>query len=375
MPRPVYLDYNATTPIRPAVIAAMAEAMATAGNPSSVHGFGRAARAQVESARERVAKLVGARPDQVVFTSGGTEANNLAIAGAGRPRVLASAIEHDSVLRAGAVETIPVRSDGVVDLGALGDLLSRTGAPALVSIMLANNETGVVQPVGDAVRLAHARGALVHCDAVQAVGKIAVDFAGLGIDLMSLSAHKFGGPPGVGALVVGDDVVVQAVQRGGGQERGRRAGTENLPAIVGFGVAAEAVLAERQVAAKLAAWRDAMEARVGAVAPAAIIFGRTAPRLPNTSCIALPGLSSELQVMALDLAGIAVSAGSACSSGKLQPSHVLRAMGADPMTAASAIRVSLGWQTEADHIDRFIAAWSDLVARSRRRADVALTAA
>ena len=375
MPRPAYLDYNATAPIRPAVIAAMAEAMATVGNPSSVHGFGRAARAQLESAREQVAELVGARADQVVFTSGGTEANNLAVAGAGRPRVLASAVEHDSVLKAGVVEAIPVRSDGIVDLGALDEILRHDGPPALVSIMLANNETGVVQPVGDAVRRAHAQGALVHCDAVQATGKIAVDFASLGVDLMSLSAHKFGGPPGVGALVVGDDVAVQAVQRGGGQERGRRAGTENLPAIVGFGVAAEAARSDLQAAGKLAAWRDAMEARISAVAPAAIVFGREAPRLPNTSCIALPGLSSELQVMALDLAGVAVSGGSACSSGKLQPSHVLRAMGADPGTAASAIRVSLGWQTEADHIDRFIAAWGDLVARSRRRADVALTAA
>ncbi|HTO85296.1 MAG TPA: cysteine desulfurase family protein [Methylomirabilota bacterium] len=375
MPRPAYLDYNATAPIRPAVIAAMAEAMATVGNPSSVHGFGRAARAQLESAREQVAELVGARADQVVFTSGGTEANNLAVAGAGRPRVLASAVEHDSVLKAGVVEAIPVRSDGIVDLGALDEILRHDGPPALVSIMLANNETGVVQPVGDAVRRAHAQGALVHCDAVQATGKIAVDFASLGVDLISLSAHKFGGPPGVGALVVGDDVAVQAVQRGGGQERGRRAGTENLPAIVGFGVAAEAARSDLQAAGKLAAWRDAMEARISAVAPAAIVFGREAPRLPNTSCIALPGLSSELQVMALDLAGVAVSAGSACSSGKLQPSHVLRAMGADPLTAASAIRVSLGWQTEADHIDRFIAAWGDLVARSRRRADVALTAA
>src|SRR5215813_6938977 len=246
MPRPVYLDYNATAPILPAVITAMAEAMVTVGNPSSVHGFGRAARAQLESARERLAKLVGARPDQVVFTSGGTEANNLAIAGAGRPRVLASAVEHDSVLRAGVVETIPVRSDGIVDLGALDELLRHDGTPALVSIMLANNETGVVQPIGDAVRLAHAQGALVHCDAVQATGKIAVDFAGLGADLMSLSAHKFGGPPGVGALIVGDDVALQAVQRGGGQERGRRAGTENLPAIVGFGVAAEAARTEGQ---------------------------------------------------------------------------------------------------------------------------------
>jgi len=371
MPRPIYLDYNATAPVRPAVIAAMVETMTAVGNPSSVHGFGRRARAAREGAREQVAALVGARPAQVVFTSGGTEANNLALTGVDRARVLVSAIEHDSVLKATAVETVPVLRAGVVNLVELAELLEQDRRPAIVSVMLANNETGVIQPLADVVGIARAQGALVHCDAVQAVGKIDVDFAALGVDLMTLSAHKFGGPPGVGALVVGEHVTLAPRQRGGGQERGRRAGTENLPAIVGFGVAAQTAQTGLDAAAGLVRRRDDLEARITAAAPDAIIFGREAPRLPNTTCVALPGLSSELQVMALDLAGVAVSAGSACSSGKVQASHVLRAMGADAVTAASAIRVSLGWQTEAADIDRFLEAWSMLAARSRRRVDAA----
>jgi len=365
MPRSIYLDYNATAPVRPAVIDAVAGAMSAVGNPSSVHGFGRGARARMEQAREQVAALVGARPNQIVFTSGGTEANNLALTGVGHDRVLVSAVEHDSVLKAVDAEMIPVSAAGIVDLEALAKMLTSDGGPALVSVMLANNETGVMQPVAEVAAIAHANGALVHCDAVQATGKVPVDFAALGADVMSLSAHKFGGSPGVGALVVSDRVALASRQRGGGQERGRRAGTESLPAIVGFGVAAAQV--DLDAAAELARWRDDLEARIGIAAPEAVIFGKGSPRLPNTTCVALPGLSSELQVMGLDLAGVAVSAGSACSSGKLQPSHVLRAMGADAATAASAIRISLGWQTEAADIDRFIEAWSEIVIRSRQR--------
>jgi cysteine desulfurase len=365
MGRPVYLDYNATTPVRPGVAAAMAEALAAVGNPSSVHGFGRAARARLETAREQVAALVGARPAQVVFTSGGTEANNLALTAAGRERVLVSAIEHDSVLKATAAEPIPVARSGVVDLAALERMLAAKVEPALVSIMAANNETGVIQPVTEAARLAHEHGALCHCDAVQAAGKIITDFARLGADLLTLSAHKLGGPAGVGALIVADHVHLAPRQRGGGQERGRRAGTENLPGIIGFGVAAEIAAAELDAAAKLAQLRDDLERRALAAVPGAIVFGREAARLSNTSCLALPGLTSELQVMALDLGGVAVSAGSACSSGKVQPSHVLRAMGADAATAGSAIRMSLGWRSTADDIDRFLEAWCALAARNR----------
>ena len=368
MRRPVYLDYNATAPVRPAVATAMADALTAVGNPSSVHGFGRAARARLETAREQVAALVGARPAQVVFTSGGTESNNLALTGVRRERVLVSAIEHDSVLKVTAAETIPVDRSGIVDLAALARLLTGRSEPAVVAVMLANNETGVIQPVADVARIAHEHGALLQCDAVQAVGKIVVDFNALGADLMTVSAHKLGGPAGVGAVIVADHVNLAAQQRGGGQERGRRAGTENLAGIVGFGVAAEIAAAELGTAAGLAALRDELERRAMAAVPGAVLFGREVARLPNTSCLALPGVSSELQVMALDLAGVAVSAGSACSSGKVQPSHVLRAMGADAATAGSAIRVSLGWQSTAEDVERILEAWCALAARSRAAA-------
>jgi cysteine desulfurase len=366
MRRFTYLDYNAAAPVRPAVVAAMSAAMAEAGNPSSVHGFGRAAHARLEAAREQVATLVSARPGQVVFTSGGTEANDLAIGGSGRPRVLVSAIEHDSVLKAVACELVPVDRRGVLDLAALERMLA-AAAPTLVSVMLANNETGVIQPVAEAARIAHAHGALLHCDAVQAAGKIGVDVAALGADLLSLSAHKLGGPPGVGALIVVDHVALAARLRGGGQERGRRAGTENLPGIVGFGVAAEIAAAELPAMAALGDLRDDLERQVLTTVSGALRFGADAPRLPNTSCLALPGLSSELQVMGLDLAGVAVSAGSACSSGKVRPSHVLQAMGVDAATAGSAIRVSFGWRSSAADVEHFLAAWCELAARVRAR--------
>ena len=365
MRRPIYLDHNATTTLRPAVAAAMAEALAAVGNPSSVHSFGRAARARLETAREQVAALVGARPAQVVFTSGGTEANNLALTGTGRERVLVTAIEHDSVLKATAATTISVTRDGVVDLTALQRLLAERAEPSLVSVMAANNETGVIQPVAEAARIAHEQGALLHCDGVQAAGKIAIDFNALGADLMTLSAHKLGGPAGVGALIVADHVHLTSQQRGGGQERGRRAGTENLAGIVGFGAAAEIAAGALGAMAGLAALRDDLERRALAAVPGARVFGQEAPRLANTSCLALPGVGSELQVMALDLAGVAVSAGSACSSGKVQPSHVLRAMGVDAATAGCAIRVSLGWRSTAEDVEGFLAAWRALAARSR----------
>lgn len=371
MRQPVYLDYNATAPVRPEVSAAVTEALAAVGNPSSVHGFGRSARARLERARTQVAALVGARASQVVFTSGGTEANSLALTGAGRERFLASAVEHDSVLMARPPEIVPVDGRGILDLAALEAILAAEDRPALLAVMLANNETGVIQPVAEAARIAHARGAIVHCDAVQAAGKIAVDWTGLGVDLLSFSAHKFGGPPGVGAMIVADHVVLAAARRGGGQERGRRAGTENLPGIVGFGVAAERAAAELPHMARLSALRDELERRALALKPSAVVAGRDAPRLPNTSCLATPGFGSELQVMALDLAGVAVSAGSACSSGKVQRSHVLRAMGFDDL-AGSAIRISLGWQSAPEDVDRFIEAWGELVTRPRA---AALTAA
>ncbi len=369
---PIYLDYNASAPMRPEVSAAVAAALAETGNPSSVHGFGRDARARVEAARERVAALVRAEPAEIAFTSGGSEANALALLGAQRPRVLVSAIEHDSVLATVAeAELIPVDGNGIVRLDALetmlkSDMLKADRRPALVSIMLANNETGAVQPVAEAAALAHAHGALIHSDAVQAAGKIGIDFHALGVDCLTLSGHKLGAPQGVGALVVRQGTALAAQHRGGGQERGRRAGTENTPGIVGFGVAAELATAGRADFARLAVWRDRLEA--GLMAQGARVFARSAPRLANTSCVAMPWVASETQVMALDLAGFAVSAGSACSSGKVKPSHVLRAMGASEAEASSAIRISLGWDTKADHIERLIEAWSALHRRAGSRA-------
>jgi cysteine desulfurase len=364
MNAPVYLDYNATAPLRPAAAEAMARASALPGNPSSVHSFGRQTRAAIETAREQVAALAGAKPAQIVFTSGGTEANNLALAGGGRTRMLVSAIEHDSVLAAApSAERIAVTAEGIVDVGALERLLHSDARPALVSVMLANNETGAIQPMSEIVALAHRAGALVHCDAVQAAGKLPLDFAALGADLLSLAAHKFGGPKGVGALIIADAAPLTAQLRGGGQERGRRAGTENVAAIAGFGAAAEDARRDLPCMADIGALRARLERDAVATVPSTQIIADTAPRLPNTSCLALPGVPAETLVMALDLAGVAISAGSACSSGKVKASHVLQAMGLGANIVGSAIRVSLGWASEAADIDRFLEAWQGFAAR------------
>jgi len=377
MTGPVYLDYNATAPMKPAVIEAVSASLAETGNPSSVHRFGRLQRRRMEAAREAVAALAGARANQVVFTSGGTEANNLALRGVGR-RVLVSAIEHDSLLKAVPdAERIAVDGDGRVDLGVLAATLARDPRPTLVCVMLANNETGVVQDVAEAARIAHAHGAVVHCDAIQAAGKIAFDMATLGADLLSLSAHKLGGPQGVGALIVGDHIALSPQLLGGGQERGRRAGTENVAAIHGFGVAAGLAGDDLGQMADIANLRDAMETRIAATAPVSVL-GAGVARLPNTSCIAMPGVAAETQVMAFDLAGIALGAGSACSSGKVRASHVLAAMGVEPSIADCAIRVSLGWRTMREEIDRFVDAWLNLWTRigprAVRRAEAATAA-
>lgn len=372
MSNPIYMDYNATAPVRPEAAAAVVQALNLTGNPSSVHGFGRAARGLLERARESVAALVAAKPDRVIFTAGGTEANNLALKGSGRARLLVSAGEHDSVLRAAAHgERIPLRSDGRLDLDALGRVLAADDEPALVSVMHANNETGVIQPVAEVVAMAHDAGALVHCDAVQSAGKLPLDLAELGADMISLSAHKLGGPQGVGALVLGEGVTVAALLEGGGQERGQRAGTENLPGAAGFGAAAEAAARDLPRMAGLESLRDDLERQIAALAPEARVFGAESPRLANTSCFATSGLSAETQIMALDLAGIAVSAGSACSSGKVQPSHVLLAMGASCEEADSAIRVSFGWRSETADVGHFTAAWRALYKRSRMTASTA----
>lgn len=383
-----YLDHNATTPVRPEVVEAVTRALLLPGNPSSVHGEGRAARGAVEHAREQVAALVGARPAHVVFTSGGTEANAAVLSpglmdcDGGRDCVrvpaallLFGATEHACVRQghrfpAASAEAVPVDGNGVVDLAWLDARLARfasnhPGARALVSIHLANNETGVVQPVGAAAEIVHRHGGLLHSDAVQAAGKIAIDITALGADVLTLSAHKLGGPKGVGAIVfrTGALELADKLLRGGGQERGWRAGTENLPGIVGFGAAAaiakDALAGE---AARLSDLRDRLERGLVALCREAVIFGAGAPRLPNTSAFATPGLKAETALIRLDLAGVALSSGSACSSGKVKRSHVLDAMKIDPAMSEGALRASLGWTTCEADIDLFLAAYAKLVA-------------
>jgi cysteine desulfurase len=358
-----YLDHNATSPLRPVAFDAMVEALREGGNPSSVHGVGRRARALVDKARREVAALVGALPAETIFTSGGTEANNLALSGAGRRRVLVSAIEHDSVRRAAPqAEILPVDGDGVLDLAALEQALAASAEPALVSVMLANNETGVVQPIADVVRLARAAGALVHCDGVQGAGKVPVDLHGLGVDYLSLSAHKLAGPTGVGALVIRSGAPLRPDLRGGGQESNRRAGTENVPGIAGFGAAA----AQAADGLDVTALRDRLELALVQIAAGAKVFGVKAPRIANTTCISMPGVPAETQVMAYDLAGVCISAGAACSSGKVQRSPVLEAMGVPAAEAGCAIRISLGWNSTSADIERLITAWQNLYTRVRQ---------
>ena len=360
---PAYLDWNATGQLRPEARAVMAAALDVTGNPSSVHGAGRAARRLVEDAREKVAALVGASPRDVVFTSGGTEANMLALSPVLGDSLLVSAIEHPSVRSGGrfaALDGIPVTAQGVVDLVALEHLLADRSR-ALVSVMLANNETGAIQPVAEAAALVHAAGGLLHVDAVQGPGRMPCDFHALGADLMTLSSHKLGGPQGVGALIKRDGLPLDALIKGGGQERGARAGTENVAAIAGFGAAAEAV---RQgwtgEAARMAELRDRLEAGIKAVAAKAVVFGADALRLPNTTLFSVPGMKAETAVIAFDLEGVALSSGAACSSGKVAPSHVLAAMGVDSALARGAVRVSLGYATSDGDVATILKAWEKL---------------
>lgn len=371
----IYLDWNATTPLRDEARRAMLGALDLLGNASSVHAEGREARRWIEAARAAVATAVGAVPRHVVFTSGGTEANALALAPGlkadGAPaveRLVLSAIEHASVLSGGrfpasAIACLKVTRDGVVDLDHLRDLL-RDGPPALVSIMLANNETGAVQPIAEAAEIIHAGGGLLHVDAVQAFGKISVDMRALGADLLTLSAHKIGGPKGVGALILSEGLTgTQPLLRGGGQELSRRAGTENVAAIAGFGAAATAAIANLPVEAnRIQALRERLDNGLRQT-PNMIIFSDTVRRLHNTTLFTVPGLRAETAVIGFDLAGIAVSSGSACSSGKVQPSHVLQAMGFDPDIAQGAVRLSMGWSTRDADVESCLEAWRSLAGR------------
>jgi cysteine desulfurase len=370
-----YFDWNATAPLRAEVKAALAEALALAGNPSSVHAEGRAARAVVEQAREQVAVLVNARPGDVFFTSSGTEANMLALTPEietpaerrPRSRLLLSAIEHVSVRAGGrfprvAIEELPVDADGRLDLAALSAAVAKTPR-ALVSLMLANNETGVIQPVAEAATIVHAADGLLHVDAVQAAGRIGCDIDALSADLLTLSAHKIGGAKGVGALIRRSDAIhiADALIRGGGQERGMRAGTENVAGIVAFGAAAAVARRNREAeAAHMLALRNVLETGLRAISPRAVIFGAGAERLPNTTLFSAPGMKAETAVIAFDLERIAVSSGAACSSGKVQPSHVLAAMGVSPPLTRGAVRVSLGWNTTPADVEMFLGAWRKL---------------
>jgi cysteine desulfurase len=360
---PVYLDWNATAPLRAEARDAWLAAAGTLGNPSSVHGFGRAARRIVETARGAVAALSGVAADGVIFVSGGTEANALALGGAGLP-VAVSAVEHVSVLAARPdAAVLPVDGGGIVVPEALDALLAARG-PMLVSVMIANNETGAIQPVADIAARVHAHGGRLHCDAVQAAGRLPIDMATMGIDMLTLSAHKLGGAPGAGALVLAPGMPrPSALLRGGGQEQGSRAGTENVPGIAAFGAAAGAALAGLAGRAAIASLREALEARLREAVPQTQVLAAEVARLDNTSCLALPGASSATMVMAMDLAGIAISAGSACSSGKVRPSHVLAAMGVPAEIAEGAVRVSLGPSTTAEDIEGFVREWTSLAAR------------
>jgi cysteine desulfurase len=382
MPDRVYLDWNATAPLRPEAREAMAAAWDHSGNPSSVHAEGRQARGLVEQARATIAGAVGALPRNIVFTSGGTEANALALApglrrGSAFPvkRLLVSAIEHASVLAGGrfqleTIGTVGVTSAGLLDLDRLRAMLEGA-SPALVSVMLANNETGAVQPVVEAGEIVHSAGGLLHVDAIQAFGKIPFDINAMNADLVTLSAHKIGGPKGVGALVLAEGLPgPEALLRGGGQELGRRAGTENVAGIAGFGAAAKAAMAVLEKdAIRLRNLQSRLENGLRQT-PGVMVFAEAVTRLPNTTLFTLPGLKAETAVIGFDLSGIAVSSGSACSSGKVQPSHVLEAMGFGPDLAQGAVRLSLGWSTSDADVDRCLEAWrklADTLLRGERR--------
>ena len=386
----IYLDHNATSPLRPPARAAMMAALTSFGNASSVHAEGRAAYAEVVAARAKVADLVGADSKAVTFTSGATESVALALSPVleieGRPFrcdvLMISAVEHPAVRAGGRfaaeeIETIPVDRDGVIDLTVLEAALARhqaAGRRALVSVMAANNETGTIEPLAKIAERVHAAGGLFHTDAVQIAGRVPFDLAVSGADLISISSHKLGGPQGAGALIVRDEAIrVPPMLRGGGQERGRRAGTENVAAITGFGVAAEsAALLVAEETGRLAGLRDRLEEGIRAIAPDTVILGARAPRLPNTTCFAVPGIAAETAVIAFDLEGVAVSAGAACSSGKVGPSEALAAMKVPAEIAKGAVRVSLGWNTVEDDLARFLLVWkrihSNLAQRRSERA-------
>lgn len=368
MSKRIYLDYNATCPVRPEVAALAVQVMQTPRNASSVHRFGQEGRKHIEDARTKVAALVNAAPSQIIFNSGATEGNNTVLSHFKGERILVSSVEHPSVLEAAAnAEKIPVTPDGLVDLQALEKMLQTGPRPALVSVMLVNNETGAIQPIRDVSHLSKKYGALLHCDAAQAAGKIPVDMAALGVDFMTLSAHKIGGPQGVGALALRLCGITPTLLHGGGQEKSARAGTENVAGIAGFGMAAELARKDLPHYAKLETLRAQLEKELQKIYPRAVIHASSAPRAAGVSMFSLPGILSETMMMALDLEGVAVSNGSACSSGSVKPSHVLGAMGAGHEIAASALRISMGWATTEAEIDGFLKALEKIINRIEKK--------
>lgn len=362
----IYMDHNATTPLRPEARDAMVAALNGVGNPSSVHWHGRDMRARIEGARETVAQLVGTSPNGIVFTSGGTEANNM-VMGVDWDVIAVSSMEHESVLASaekhGAeLYLIPALPSGVIDLDALRYILQQARSAGderklLVSVQMVNNETGVVQPVSEAAAIARSFDASIHTDAVQAAGKLPIDIAKLDVDYLTVSAHKIGGPTGTGALALRDGVKLPAMISGGGQERRSRAGTENIAGIIGFGRAVECAREQRNWISDVSALRETLEASIREITPDAIIIATNETRVSNTTCVAVPGTRAETLIIALDLAGVSVSAGAACSSGKVAQSHVLRAMGLEPSIAEAAIRISLGWTSTEQDVARFLDAW------------------
>lgn len=357
----IYFDHNGTTAIRPEVISEVSARMAEVGNASSTHGFGREARRHVEMARRKIATLLDVDPQQVLFNSGATEGNNTVLRGFEGQTILASAIEHPSVLESGVdIIPIPVTRDGVVDLDKFSVLLDQH-SPALVSVMYVNNETGVIQPVTEIARLAKAAGAKVHCDAVQAFGRIKFTRASLGVDFLTLSAHKIGGPQGVGALVFAPGIHPHRLLQGGGQERRQRAGTENVAGIAGFGIAAELAIAGIPQFEKLSLLRDKIETHVTASSPRVHIHGQSTSRVANTTMLTIDKVAVDTMMMAFDLEGVAVSAGSACSSGSTRLSYVLCAMGVFPPDLNVApVRLSLGHSTTEKEVEDFLIVWDKL---------------
>lgn len=362
--RRIYLDYNASAPLKVDVKAAMLDVMDDPANASAVHRYGRTARMRVENARQKIASAVSAKTEGVIFTSGAPEANNTVFLNFFDMPIIASTIEHPTVMAAlphDDLQLVPVDTNGVIELDKLEQALQHSDAPALISVIWVNNETGVIQPISDIAKLAKNYDALLHTDASQALGKIDVSFEG--IDLMTLSSHKIGGPQGVGALVIRPDLDIEPLIVGGGQEKNRRAGTENVAGIVGFGVAADIAVENLDQYKKLGEWRDMIESEIAQYSSDSVFFGQDAARVSNTTMFATPGMPADTQVINLDLEGIAVSNGSACSSGRVEPSRILTAMGASEDMANSAIRVSLGWATTEDDVKMFIEVWKKIYDR------------